>query len=78
MTESLREQLGTGANFKVRATIIGALVPIVPLIGISFLIPDAGRDILFWIYWTMLTGCLLNLLWILIKNPTPSRRPSLS
>ena len=77
MAESVREQLGTGANFRVRVTIIGALVSIVPLIVISLLLPDAGRDVLFWIYWIMLAGCLLHLLWILIKNPTPSRRPPL-
>ncbi|NGO12195.1 hypothetical protein G5C60_32465 [Streptomyces sp. HC44] len=77
MAESLREQLGTGANFKVRVTIIGALVSIVPLIGISLLIPDDSRAVLFWIYWAMLAGCLLHLLWILIKNPTPSKRPPL-
>lgn len=77
MAESLREQLGTGANFRVRVTIIGALVSIVPMIGISLLIPDTGRDVLFWIYWAVLSGCLLHLLWILIKNPAPSKRPPL-
>ncbi|GGN85885.1 hypothetical protein GCM10011579_077130 [Streptomyces albiflavescens] len=77
MADSLREQLGSGTNFRVRVTIIGALLSIVPLIGISLLIPDAGRDVLFWIYWAMLAGCLLHLLWILIKNPTPSKRPPL-
>lgn len=77
MTETLREQLGTGANFRVRVTIIGALVSIAPLIGISLLVPDGGRDVLFWIYWALLGGCLLHLLWILVKNPTPSKRPPL-
>ncbi|MFF1652122.1 hypothetical protein [Streptomyces sp. NPDC058255] len=77
MAESLREQLGTGANFRVRVTIIGALLSIVPLIGISLLLHGSGRDVLFWIYWAMLAGCLLHLLGILIKNPTPSRRPPL-
>ncbi|WP_063794176.1 hypothetical protein [Streptomyces graminilatus] len=77
MAESFREQMGTGANFRVRVTIIGALVSIVPLIGISILLPEAGRDVLFWIYWTGLTGCLIHLLWILAKNPIPSKRPPL-
>ncbi|MFF1677042.1 hypothetical protein ACFVYG_13510 [Streptomyces sp. NPDC058256] len=77
MADSLREQLGTGENFRVRVTIIGALVSIFPMIGIAFLIPDAGRDVLFWIYWVILAGCLLQLLWILFKNPTPSKRPPL-
>ncbi|MFD9462604.1 hypothetical protein [Streptomyces sp. NPDC060027] len=77
MAESLREQLGTGANFRVRVTIIGALVSIFPLIGISLAIPAAGRDVLFWIYWATLSGCLVHLLWILARNPTPSRRPPL-
>ncbi|MEV5979840.1 hypothetical protein [Streptomyces sp. NPDC052114] len=77
MAESLREQLGTGPNFRVRVTIIGALVSVVPLIGIALLVPDGSRDVLFWIYWLLLTGCLLNLVWILIKNPVPSRRPPL-
>ncbi|MEU5684997.1 hypothetical protein DEJ48_16565 [Streptomyces venezuelae] len=58
-------------------TIIGALVSIVPLIGIALLLPDGGRDALFWIYWALLTGCLLNLVWILIRNPVPSTRPPL-
>ncbi|MXM62462.1 hypothetical protein GR925_03100 [Streptomyces sp. HUCO-GS316] len=61
----------------MRATIIGALVSIFPLIGISVLLPDSGRKVLFWIYWTMLAGCLIQLLWVLIKNPTPSKRPPL-
>ncbi|MFC8661605.1 hypothetical protein [Streptomyces sp. NPDC057199] len=77
MAESLREQLGTGANFRVRVTIIGALVSVIPLIGISVLLPDDGRTALFWVYWAGLTGCLLHLLWILFKNPTPSKRPLL-
>lgn len=77
MAGSLREQLGTGANFKARVTIIGALVSIFPLIGVSLLLPDSGRRVLFWIYWGMLTACLLHLLWLLAKNPTPSRRPPL-
>ncbi|MDX2542547.1 hypothetical protein ACOT81_18895 [Streptomyces sp. WI04-05B] len=77
MAESLREQLGTGANFAVRVTIIGALVSVVPLIGISLLLPGAGRDVLFWIYWAGLAGCLAHLLWILFKNPAPSKRPPL-
>ncbi|MGD1222797.1 hypothetical protein AB9Q10_30730 [Streptomyces krungchingensis] len=77
MAESLREQLGTGPNFRVRVTIIGALVSIAPLIVVSLLIPEAGRDVLFPVYWALLTSCLLHLLWILIKNPTPSKRPPL-
>ncbi|MEU5753393.1 hypothetical protein [Streptomyces sp. NPDC047829] len=58
-------------------TIIGALVSIVPLIGIALLLPESGRDILFWIYWIMLAGCLVHLLWILIRNPAPGARPPL-
>ncbi|WP_221353297.1 hypothetical protein [Streptomyces beigongshangae] len=77
MAGSLREQLGTGANLRVRVTIISALVSIFPLIGIAVLLPDDGRTALHWIYWVLLTGCLLHLLWILIQNPTPSRRPPL-
>ncbi|MFE9608309.1 hypothetical protein [Streptomyces sp. NPDC006012] len=77
MAESLKEQLGTGPNFRVRVTIIGALVSILPFILISFLIPDSSRQILFWIYRFLLSGCLFYLLWILIKNPTPSKRPPL-
>ncbi|MFH8973038.1 hypothetical protein [Streptomyces sp. NPDC017890] len=77
MAGSVREQLGTGANFRVRVTIIGALASIVPLISIALLLPDSGRDVLFWIYWILLAGCLVHLLWILIKNPVPSARPPL-
>ncbi|MFF3460905.1 hypothetical protein [Streptomyces sp. NPDC002619] len=77
MAESLKMQLGTGANFRVRVTIIGALVSVVPLIVISLLLPESGRQILFWIYWILLSGCLLHVLWILVKNPTPSKRPPL-
>jgi hypothetical protein len=77
MAGSLREQLGTGANLRVRVTIIGALVSIFPLIGIAALLPDDGRTALYWIYWALLSGCLLHLLWVLIQNPTPSRRPPL-
>ncbi|MFI5687684.1 hypothetical protein [Streptomyces sp. NPDC051636] len=77
MAESLKEQLGTGANFRVRVTIIGALASIFPLIVIAVLVPESGRQVLFWIYWVALSGCLLHLLWILIKNPTPSKRPPL-
>ncbi|MEU4997440.1 hypothetical protein [Streptomyces sp. NPDC021622] len=77
MAGSLREQLGTGAHFRVRATVIGALVSVLPLIAIAVVLPDGGRKVLFWIYWAGLTACLLHLLWILVQNPTPSRRPPL-
>ncbi|MEV0111973.1 hypothetical protein AB0H77_01775 [Streptomyces sp. NPDC050844] len=77
MAGSLREQLGTGAHFRVRVTVIGALVSVLPLIAIAVALPDGGREVLFWIYWAGLTACLLHLLWILIQNPTPSRRPPL-
>ncbi|MGW7409596.1 hypothetical protein ACWGI9_38890 [Streptomyces sp. NPDC054833] len=77
MAESLKEQLGSGANFRVRITIITALVSVVPLIAISLAIPNSGRHVLFWIYWALLSGCLLHLLWVLVKNPTPSKRPPL-
>ncbi|MFE0132458.1 hypothetical protein ACFWY6_12925 [Streptomyces sp. NPDC059037] len=77
MAGSLREQLGTGAHFRVRVTVIGALVSVLPLIAIAVVLPDGGRKTLFWIYWAGLTACLLHLLWILIQHPTPSRRPPL-
>ena len=77
MANSLREKLGTGANFRVRVTIVAALVSVFPLIGIAAIFPDSGRGALFGIYWVMLGGCLLHLLWILVKNPKPSRRPPL-
>ncbi|MGW3859871.1 hypothetical protein ACWEDZ_00075 [Streptomyces sp. NPDC005047] len=77
MAGSVREQLGTGANFRVRVTIIGALVSIIPLIGIALVLPDSTRDAVFWIYWIMLSGCLLHLLWILVRNLVPSARPPL-
>ncbi|AKZ57384.1 conserved membrane protein of unknown function [Streptomyces ambofaciens ATCC 23877] len=77
MADSVREQLGAGANFRVRVTIIGALLSIVPLIGIALLLPNSSRDVLFRIYWIMLAGCFVHLLWILIKNPVPSARPPL-
>lgn len=77
MAESLREQLGTGPNFRVRVTIIGALVSVFPLIAIAAVLPAAGRGVLFGIYWALLGGCLLHLLWVLVRNPRPSRRPPL-
>jgi hypothetical protein len=77
MAESLREQLGTGANFKARVTIIGGLVSIFPTIAIGFLVPESGSTALLWLYWAALTGCLLHLVWILFKNPWPSQRPPL-
>lgn len=77
MTGSLREQLGTGANFRARVTIIGALVSIFPMIAIGFLVPESGSDVLLWFYWALLAGCLLHLLWILLNNLTPSKRPPL-
>lgn len=77
MAGSLREQLGAGTHFRVRITIIGAVVSIFPLIGIATLIPEGWNRVLLWIYWAMLSGCLLHLLWILVENPMPSRRPPL-
>lgn len=77
MAESLREQLGRGPNFRVRVTITGALVSIIPLIGIAVLLPASARDGLFLVYWAALAGCLLHLIWILGKYPTPSKRPPL-
>ncbi|MET8944628.1 hypothetical protein ABZX30_13855 [Streptomyces sp. NPDC004542] len=77
MAESLKEQLGTGVHFRVRVTIIGALLSVIPLIVIALLTPDSGRRVVFWLYWLLLSGCLFHLLWILFKNPTPSKRPPL-
>ena len=47
------------------------------MIVIGLLVPESGSNVLLWCYWSVLTGCLLHLLWILIKNPTPSERPPL-
>ncbi|MGW4376884.1 hypothetical protein ACWEJ7_24875 [Streptomyces albidoflavus] len=77
MSESLREQLGTGDNFKTRVTIISALVSFLPLIGISFLTPPSGRQVLFYLYYAFLAACFLHLLWILKRNIRPSQRPPL-
>lgn len=77
MAASLREQLGHGPNFRVRVTIIGALVSVIPLIGIAVLLPASARDGLFWVYWAALAGCLVHLIWILGQHPTPSKRPPL-
>lgn len=77
MAESLREQLGHGPNFRVRVTIIGALVSVIPLMGIAVLLPASARDGLFLVYRAALAGCLLHLIWILGKHPTPSERPPL-
>ncbi|MFD4574893.1 hypothetical protein ACFWNK_20545 [Streptomyces sp. NPDC058417] len=77
MAESLSEQMGTGPNRRVRLTITGALVSVIPLIVISLLLPEGGRDVLFWCYWVFLAACLAHLLWILVQHPVPSRRPPL-
>ncbi|MGW0135235.1 hypothetical protein [Streptomyces sp. NPDC003299] len=58
-------------------TIIGALVSVIPLIGIAVLLPASARDGLFWVYWAALAGCLVHLIWILGQHPTPSKRPPL-
>ncbi|MGW0910909.1 hypothetical protein ACWD1Z_04035 [Streptomyces sp. NPDC002784] len=58
-------------------TIIGGLVSIFPMIAIGIVVPESGGDFLLWLYWAMLAGCLLYLLWILFQNPRPSRRPPL-
>ncbi|MFD5181987.1 hypothetical protein ACFWMQ_04975 [Streptomyces sp. NPDC058372] len=77
MSESLREQLGTGDNFKTRVTILSALVSFLPLIGISFLTPPSGRQFVFYLYYAFLTACFLHLLWILKRNIRPIQRPPL-